>query len=103
MVRGTTPEYVLSVSGADLTNSTIYVTIAQGNHSLTLEGDRLGVDYIESTGVSTIAFRLTQEETLALKSGKAQVQAKFADADGYVSATNIGDIPVLPVLNEDVI
>lgn len=103
MVRGTTPEYVLSVSGADMTGSTILVTIAQGAHNMTLSDERLTVTYNESTDSSIITFRLTQQETLELKAGKAQVQVKFADGNGYVEATDIGEIIVLPVLNEDVI
>lgn len=103
MVRGTTPEYVLSVSGADMTGSTILVTIAQGAYNMTLGDDRLNVTYNESTNSSIITFRLTQQETLKLKTGKAQVQVKFADNNGYVEATDIGEIIVLPVLNEDVI
>ena len=102
MVRGTTPEYVLSISGADLTSSDVYVTIAQGSCNITLNGDRLNVSYNDSSSTSTVTFKLTQKETLKFKTGKAQVQARFAN-DGNVDATNIGEIMVYPVLNEDVI
>lgn len=102
MVRGTTPGYVLSVSGADLRGSTVYVTIAQGeNRKVTLTSGRLSVAY--SGNVSTITFSLTQSESLTFRSGRASVQVKFLDSRGNVDATNIGDITVLPVLNEDVI
>ena len=102
MIRGTTPGYVLSVSGADLSSATVYVTIMQGeSRSVTLTGNRLSITY--SSNVSMITFRLTQQESLMFKSGRASVQVKFADGNGNVNATNIGDITVSPVLNEDVI
>lgn len=102
MIRGTTPGYELHVSGADLRNSTVYVTIAQGeDRKVTLSGARLSITY--SGNMSTVTFTLTQQESLKFRSGRASVQVKFSDGSGNVDATNIGDITVLPTLNEDVI
>lgn len=103
MVRGTTPGYLITVSGADLTNCRIFVTMAQGKHNVTLTGDRLTVTYSDTADVSSIAFDLTQQETLRFMSGKVQVQVRYADENGNVEATDIGDTMVYPVLNEDVI
>lgn len=105
--RGTTPDYLLTISGHDLSQQTVYVTIKQGTGqnapTLTLTGDRLKVAYNEQTATSTITFSLTQEETLKFRDGAAEIQARFISADGDAKATNKKSIPFLPVLNEAVI
>lgn len=102
MIRGTTPGYELTVIGADLRDCTVYVTIAQGeNRHITLSGERLTIT--GNLGASKIVFCMTQRESLTFRSGRASVQVKFMDRNNNVNATNIGDIKVLPILNEDVI
>lgn len=101
MRRGTTPDYILTVAGYDLTECSVFVTLAQKGEKLTLNNDRLDISY--ENDVSTITFRLTQEETLSLKNGSADVQVRFIDANGEARATNIGLISVFPVLLEEVI
>lgn len=106
MIRGTTPDYLLTIPDYDLTGTTNYVTISQpghmtGTYQLTLTGSRLEVDFEE--GSSTIAFRMTQEETLKFRSGSADVQVRFIDAEGEALATEYGKITVGPVLLEKVI
>ena len=103
MRRGTTPDYVLSISGYDLTDQSLYVTLAQYANKITLTGERLTVTYDSETNTTSIVFSLTQEETLAFKSGNVEVQIRFIDADGVAQATEIKRIPVLPVLFEEVI
>lgn len=103
MRRGTTPDYVLSISGYDLTDQSLYVTIAQYANKITLTGERLTVTYDSETNITSIVFSLTQEETLAFKSGNVEVQIRFIDADGVAQATEIKLLPVLPVLFEEVI
>lgn len=103
MRRGTTPDYVLSISGYDLTDQSLYVTIAQYSNKITLTGERLTVTYDSETNITSIVFSLTQEETLAFKSGNVEVQIRFIDADGVAQATEIKLLPVLPVLFEEVI
>ena len=97
MRRGTTPTYTLTIAGYDLTAMTVYVTI-KGifGRTVTKTGNDLTIT-TDSTG-STIAFRLTQAETLELLEGKADVQARFIDAQGIALATNIGQIDVERIL-----
>lgn len=105
MYRGTTPTYTLTVPDHDLTNKSVYVTIAQRHTKLTLAGDRLAVSAYETqeeTG-SRIIFTLTQEETLRMTVGDATVQVRFIDAGGTAWATEIGRLTVNPVLMERVI
>ena len=100
MIRGTTPDYILTVD-ADLSDKTVYVTISQLRTRLTLTGDDLSIATDESG--STIAIRLTQQQTLGLAVGKAEVQCKFIDENGIVRATDIQPIIVDRALLERVV
>lgn len=100
MIRGTTPDYILEVN-ADLSDKTVYVTIRQGGKKLTLTGDELLIA-TDETG-STIAIRLTQEQTLGFVVGAAEAQVKFIGADGTTQATNIIPITVRRALLERVV
>lgn len=100
MIRGTTPDYILNVN-ADLSDKTVYVTISQGRKKLTLTGDDLMIA-TDETG-STIAIRLTQEQTLGFVVGSAEVQVKFIGSDGYTKGTNICPITVSRALLERVV
>lgn len=105
MRRGTTPDYILSVSGGDLSGCAVYVTISQAGRRTTLTGERLTIAVDDSTGrpVTSIRFRLTQAETLAMQAGKASVQVRWTDAGGLALATEIKTIGIMPVLLEEVI
>lgn len=100
MIRGTTPDYILTVN-ADLTGQTVYVTISQLRTRLTLTGDDLSIASDQSG--STIAIRLTQQQTLGLAVGRAEVQVKFIGSDGVVRATDIQSITVDRALLERVV
>lgn len=101
MRQGTTPTYTLTIPGHDLTDQTVYVTISGRGERITKTGDDLTVSY--SDNASTIAFRLTQEETLGLRLGTAQVQVRFINAAGIALATEIGSMIVEPILKHGVI
>lgn len=103
MRRGTTPDYVLTVAGFDLTVCKVYVTLAQYVTKITLTDDRLEITYDDVEDTSSIVFNLTQAETLQLKSGNAEIQVRFIDSTGEAQATEIKAVPVLPVLFEGVI
>lgn len=101
MIRGTTPDYVLTLDGVDLTGQTVYVTIGQGKARLTKTGDELSVS-VDDTG-SAIAFSLSQEDTLGLSAGSASVQVRFIDSDGAAQATEKAVLNIEDVLLEKVI
>lgn len=101
MIRGTTPDYVLTLDGVDLSNQTVYVTIGQGKTRLTKTGDELSVS-VDETG-SAIAFSLTQQDTLGLSAGSASVQVRFIDAEGVAQATEKAPLTIDDVLLERVI
>lgn len=101
MRQGTTPTYILTIPGHDLTDQTVFVTVSGRGKRITKTGDALTIAY--SDNASTIAFRLTQEETFALQLGVAQVQVRFIDAAGTALATDIGTLNVEQVLQPGVI
>lgn len=101
MRRGTTPDYILSIPGYDLSECKVYVTVQQYTVQTTLTGDRLTIEVHDD--ITDIMFRLTQAETLKYKSGVAEVQVRFIDSEGEAMATDIGKIVIMPVLLEDVI
>lgn len=85
MVQGTTPALLLTVEGVDLTDMTVEVVIRRRSELLTLTGDRLTV---ASDGTdTTIGIRLTQQETLSMRTGSCEVQARWIDAQGVAQAT----------------
>lgn len=102
MIRGTTPDYLLTVTGKDLTSDKVFVTIKQNTGALiTKTNDDLDIEYSNSN--TTIGLTLTQEDTLGLKEGTADIQIRFIDSDGKAEATGIMPILVSRVLLERVI
>lgn len=96
MRRGTTPTIYCYVKGADLTGKTIYATIKQGDTEITL------VDpYCEKTETGcTVSFRLTQEETLSLPVGRAEIQLRWINNQGRAAATCIKTFNINSILKE---
>lgn len=101
MIRGTTPDYILTVKGEDLTDKAVYVTFEQSGRRLTMTGNELGID-CDGTD-SAIAIRLSQQQTLSLRDGAAKVQVRFISEDGTAKATEIKEVTVRRVLLEGVI
>lgn len=101
--RGTTPDFILEIPGVDLTRRTVSVTFSQFAPVLTLTGDRLEITYDSETDISEVTFRLRQEETLAMRTGEAEIQTRWIGEDGLADATTVEKIKISQVLNEDVI
>lgn len=101
MIRGTTPDYLLTIEGYDLTNKTVFVTIRQGSTIITKSGDQLTISVDGEK--TTIAVTLTQLDTLRLSVGKAEVQVRFIDSNGVARATDRAELTVDKVLLERVI
>ena len=101
MIRGTTPDYLLTIDEYDLTDKTVFVTIRQGPTVITKSGNQLTITV---DGEKTIiAFTLTQWDTLQLSDGKAEVQVRFIDSNGVARATERAELIVDKVLLERVI
>lgn len=82
MRRGTTPTLTLTVD-AELEGWACYVAIRSGCFTTIIEGDRLDVS--QEDGTTTIELTLTQEETLALRVGAAEIQVRDVRNGGTLS------------------
>lgn len=93
MRRGTTAKLTLT-SDFDWTDYTLQLTLEENEIELVFTEDRLTVNQ------GIVEVTLTQEETLKFnKKVQAQIKAKLGNS---VIATDIANIPVLPILNEEV-
>ena len=105
MIRGSTPDYILRFNGYDLTDKRIYITIKQRGKELTKTNEDvdISVDTSGQTPLSTVAFSLSQQETLALVEGHADIQCKIIDSTGHVDPTDIKPLTIGRALLERVI
>lgn len=99
MRRGTTPAIVLTVD-MDITAYTVYVTLKNHGSEVTLSNDSVTMELDD--GKTSIAFSLTQEQTLKFGTGTCEVQVR-AIHDGTAIATDIKTIDVNRILKEGVI
>lgn len=99
MRRGTTPTITATVN-ADLSDMGIHLAFKVGCTLIVKTNDELEITV--DGGTTTIKATLTQEETLAMKSGdNCEVQIRAVTAQGRVAiATSIGSIPVRRILEE---
>lgn len=99
MRRGTTPAIVLTVD-MDITSYTVYVTLKNRSAELTLTNGAIVMEYEDDK--TSIAFSLTQEQTLKFGTGTCEVQVR-AIHDGTAIATDIKTMDVNRILKEGVI
>lgn len=100
MTRGTTPTVTITVDGIDLTTlQKVCVTFRQNGKLLNKYNCEDGVEITEST----VAITLTQEETLAFKSGSVEVQLRGVTENGAAIATEIAKTCVKGVLYDEVL
>ncbi len=99
MTRGTTPTYTISFEEEiDFASVASWiVTLYQFGHMLTIE------DPIVDLTENTLTVTLTQEQTLMFQKGQASLQVRGMFGDGVAFASNIGCVPINPVLDERVL
>lgn len=101
MRRGTTPTCTFTVD-ADLSAWHCYLTFQVGRSKLTKTPEDLIVTPVE--GGSAVSCVLSQEETLAMKRGRAKVQLRAVNPQTAVAvATEIETFNIDDVLYEEVI
>ena len=92
MRRGTTPTITLTVD-KDVSTWTLYATFRSGMHNVTLENDRMTVELEPATETeeakTLITVTLTQEETLSLGVGNAEVQDYQDERDGLLAVRQL--------------
>ena len=101
MYQGTTPSITFDIKGYDLTDATVFVSFKRGSDLLTKTGEDVEVSYSDET--STVICHLSQEETLAMKSGGVIVQIRFIYENGQAFATNEKELEVKRVIYPEVI
>ena len=102
MGQGTTPYLQIAIDGYDMSGATaIVVTIEHGKHKLNLTDERVTVTANEEGSVVTV--HLTQQETLAIDKGFAEIQVRWKDQYGDAFSTEILNVNVLKALYRGVI
>jgi hypothetical protein len=101
--RGTTPSITLDITGADLSDAsvwpTVIVTAKNGINACDVPRDKLTIAKTD-TGC-TVTFALTQEQTLLMrKLQKTLVQLRAKDADGHAIATETASVTVEEVVKD---
>ena len=98
MIRGTTPTFILTVDGVDLTMAkNVYVTFAQRNTKLTKTGQDIEV----SSGQVEVYF--SQAESLKFSTGAIMIQMNWTYDDGSRACTDIVSTDVGKNLEEGVL
>lgn len=100
ITRGTTPTIEIEVE-ADLTNYTCELSVGKyGKPFFTADNQQMTFTYADD--VSTCAFKLTQEQTLACKPGETLMQMR-AIKDSDAIATEALPIEVVNVIEQSII
>lgn len=100
--QGTTPALELTLEDEAVQESTVYITIDQGDFKLTKSSYKNNPDIVMvpvwSEGERQIGTDITvfysQVETLALKPGHARIQVEWVNADGSADASELGRIEI---------
>lgn len=92
--RGTTPTLEIPVNGVG-TNAieTVYVTLKQDEYEVTKSFDE-----VLENGVLKVTF--SQKDTLGLKTGISNIQARIKCADGSALATDVHRVGVQDILKD---
>lgn len=80
MIRATTPLIIARIKGVDLTQAeSVYVTIQQYGKEITLTDENIDVTVTteEQETITEVRFMLTQETSLGLSEGKAEIQVNW--------------------------
>ena len=109
IIRGTTPVISLDLEGVDFTGYTVYATLDQNGEQITKSGEQLAIEPLyadeEETEVigSTVHMFLSQDDTLRLEQGRAEVQVRWVNDIDEAFASDIGQVQLSRVLLEEVI
>ena len=99
MRRGSTPSVDFEIDQVDLKNiKKAEITFRQAHSKIIKSGADILI-----TGAHSLQCKLSQEDTLALRTGACRVQAKLLTDSGAVLATEITEINIRDILNEGVI
>ena len=105
MRRGTTPTIIMNVSGDDLADNNIYITIRQGACLIIKGPEDITRTPGEDADTCILSVSYTQSETLKLTPGEdAYIQLRVISSDQIVKESGIISLgPVDVVLQEGVL
>jgi hypothetical protein len=96
MRRGTTPTLTFTLDDFDYSLiSVAQLTIAQGPNDVKVIVKDLNI------GPNSLTCSLTEKETLSLKDGRCKVQIKMKLNDDKIVATDVYNVSVKEILNEE--
>ena len=102
ITRGTTPEITCKVS-KDLTGYTCELSIGKGAKKpyFTASNDQMTVTHSVEDGqqVTTLVFKLTQQQTLACKAGDAMVQLRII-LGSDAKSSDMAPITILDIIRD---
>lgn len=99
MRRYTTPTLTITVKGVDLTNTSVYVTLAQYEQSVTIENPPMSYD-----GENTVLeVDMSQIQSGSFQRGNAKIQVNWKDTQGKRDATVIKSVCIGDNLLREVI
>lgn len=102
MYRGTSPTFRIRLNNESIPLDlikTLWITIRSNQNEVTKE--LKDCEMIESEHI--IQFKLSQEDTLSLSTGEAQIQLRILMQDGTAMATPIKRLAISNILKEGVI
>ena len=99
--QGQAGPFAVWARGIDLTTYTISLCIKARGKTIIKTGQDLSVSYAD--GVTAIVYYLTQDETLALPQGSAEMQIRYVSADGLADRTEIKRVEIDRVLQGGVL
>lgn len=104
--RGTTPVYVIRVTGIETSLiDDVYITFEQekSNQELTKHLPDIRIVEGDEEKETYVYLQLTQEETLAFQKGSGKLQIRFLDKEGNAFKSVIVNTQISDVLYEEVI
>lgn len=101
--RGTTPSITLNIKGVDLSDASVWPTVivTVENGRSTFDVNRDGLTIASTDAGCSVAFVLTQAQTLALSAMRTvHVQLRAKDSGGDATATEIASVAVEDVIKD---
>lgn len=101
MRRGSTPTNTFRLS-IDLSQATVYIDYEQGG-DIVIEKTGDDLTFGEDEQGYTITLELSQEDTLAFRSGSVDIQLRYVMPNGAADASNIVSTNVARIIKDGVI
>lgn len=104
LVRGTTPNIECRFAG-DVSYNRFMFSVGSDLETpwFTVRWSEMQTEYDKRHDVTVIKFRLTQQQTLSCKPGKAIAQFRAIDESGFATVSNAVSLDIVDILKDGVI